>query len=72
MLHYFCLERALQRVCYIVTKTTLQIVLLADWCFFETLINNDVSCGASQTLREIGHIRVHEGFDEETSAIKTN
>ena len=69
---FFCLERALQCVWYRVTKTTLQIVLLADWRFFETLINNDAPCGASQTLREIGHIRVHEGFDEETLAIKTN
>ena len=49
MLHYLRLERALQRVWYRITKTTLQIVLLADWRFFKTT--------ASQTLREIASMK---------------
>ena len=63
--HVLRLERAVQCVSCRITKTTLQFVLLADWRFFKTLINNDALCAASQTLCKIGHICVYEGFDEE-------
>ena len=40
-LHFLHQERALQHVWYRTTKITLQIVLLAYWYFFETLMNNN-------------------------------